>query len=203
MGNGDDYARKYMGGDRVRFLDKVRIPKWMHALLLGSGVLATIAVAFAGAPEAMPVVVVPTLLAWGLLSAIRVAVTDTHVHVQYGVFGPQIALDDIVSAVVEDYQWARFGGWGIRRALDGAWAFSVPGRGGKAVRIRYRAGDKVKDVVVSSENATALATAIHEAASARGLRNLEDLSTAAPSQADAVEEAVVEQHVEEHVDMRR
>lgn len=188
----DDYARKYMGGDRVRFLDKVRIPRWLHALLLGSGALASIAVAFAGVPEMMPVVIAPTLLTWGLLSAIRVAVTDTHVHVQYGLFGPQIPLDDIVAVVAEDYKWARYGGWGIRRGLDGAWAFSVPGRGGKAVRISYRAGSKIKQVVVSSEQAGALAAAIHEAASQRGLRTLEDLAGAAPS---VEQDVVVEQEV--------
>lgn len=193
--DGDDYARKYMGGDRVRFLDKVRIPPWLHALLLGTGALATLTVALAGAPEAMPFTIVPTLLTWGLLSAIRVAVTDTHVHVQYGLFGPQIALDDVVAAVVEDYPWLRYGGWGIRRGLDGAWAFSVPGRGGKAVRIRYRAGGKVKEVVVSSENATALAAAIHEAASARGLQALEDVMAASPEQTED-ERNVVEEHVE-------
>jgi hypothetical protein len=177
----DDYARKYMGGDRVRFLDKVRIPPWLHVLLLGSGALAAVSVAFAGVPEMMPVVLAPALLTWGLLTAIRVAVTDTHVHVQYGLFGPKIALEDIVAVDVEDYQWLRYGGWGIRRGLDGAWAFSVPGRGGKAVRIRYRDAGKVKAVVVSSEQAGALAAAIHEAASARGLHALEDAIAASPS----------------------
>lgn len=176
----DAYARKYMGGDRVLFLDKVHIPKWMHALLIGSGTVSSLIVAFAGVPEMLPLCIVPTLLTWGLLSSIRVAVTDTHVHVQYGVFGPTIALDDVVAAEVEDYKPLRYGGWGICVGLDGTWAFSVPGRGGKAVRIRYRArgakGDvNVKDVVVSSEHAAALAAAIHEAASARATRTLADV----------------------------
>jgi hypothetical protein len=68
------------------------------------------------------------------------------VHIQYGTFGPRIALADITAVEVVDYDALRYGGWGIRRGLSGGMAYSVPGRGGKAVRVTTRDG-RIKAVL--------------------------------------------------------
>lgn len=156
----DDYATKFMGGDRVRFLDKVRAPWWLNAVLGVTGAAGVAATIAAGDPIAAGIVGGGSFLAWSVLTTMRVTVTDSHLHVQYGLFGPRIALADIAAVEVVDYHAMRYGGWGIRRSISGNVAYSMPGRGGKAVRITTTSG---KVIEVTSEQPAALAAAINDA----------------------------------------
>jgi len=161
-GTDDAYARAFMGGDRVLFLDKVRAPWWLNAAMFLPGVVG-VGVAIAVGDPVPAVVGVAAFGMAGVLAALRVAVTDSHVHVQYGPIGPKIALSDIVAVDVVDYEAIRYGGWGIRRGLTGGTAYSLPGRGGKSVRITTTKG---KVVEVTSEQPAALRSAILDARSA-------------------------------------
>lgn len=187
----DEYARKFMGGERVRFLDKVRIPLWMHLAMLGGGIAGAAAALASGVPLAALFVGATSFVSWGVLTTIRVSVTDAFVYVQYGLWGPKIALGDVVDVEVIDYKALQYGGWGIRRNLKGERAFSVPGRGGRAVKIRYRDGaaDKVRTVVVSSEQPDALKLAIDQA---RGTQASAELDAAARTEEEAQQNVDVE-----------
>ena len=81
---------------------------------------------------------------WATLLALRIVVSERQVTVQYGLWGPTLQVADIVECKAIDYDWTRFGGWGIRRSFDGTWAYSLMGDGGRAVEIAWRDGDKVK-----------------------------------------------------------
>jgi hypothetical protein len=106
-----------------------------------------------------------------LFSVLRVTVSRDVVQVQYGLFGPKIAVDRIESCNAEHYDWKEFGGFGIRRSRDGTWAYNMMGDQGRAVRIAYR-DDKgaLRKVLVASKNAEQLAAAINQARAAHGVK---------------------------------
>ena len=136
----DAYEAEYMRGEgMVLYRDKSRAPWPLHAVF-GAISAVTIASAFTapgawvGAAATMPVL----LLMWLLFSVLRVTVSEGHVNVQYGLFGPKIPVSAIESAEAVRYDWKRFGGWGIRVNSDGEWMYNMPGDGGRAVRIAWR-----------------------------------------------------------------
>jgi hypothetical protein len=158
--NDDAYARAFMGGDTVAFLDKVRAPWWLNGVMLLSGFVGAVACVATGAYVVAAAIAALTTVMAGFLMELRTAVTTTHVHLQYGTFGPRIALANIAAVDVVAYEPLRYGGWGVRRSLTGGMAYSVPGRGGKAVRITTRDGHVVD---VTSEQPAALRAAIEQA----------------------------------------
>jgi hypothetical protein len=163
MANDDEYTKKYMDGEQARYVDKVRMPAWFNALLLGAGVAGTVAAAVGGGSIFAPVLVFGAVGgAWSILSTLRTVVTRDGVHIQYGLFGPKIPIADIVSVDVVEYEAVKYGGWGIRFGLDGSRAYSLPGKGGRAVRIRRRARGGERVVDITSENPEALRLAIEE-----------------------------------------
>jgi hypothetical protein len=130
----DDYETKYMGGGEALARSRAGMPWWFH-LLLGMACIAVVGSAVASG-TLVSLLTLPVLLLSGVLFMfLRVTVTAETVHVQLGVFGPKIPLADIVEVAVEKYPVLKYGGWGIRFALDGRVAYSVPGHGGRGVRI--------------------------------------------------------------------
>jgi hypothetical protein len=197
----DEYARKYMGGDRIRFLDKVRMPRWAQAAIAVAS-LAGVAGAVSEGSIAPALAIVPVSLAsWTLLNTIRVSVTDAFLHVQYGLWGPKVALDDLLAVEVIEYSAVRFGGWGIRFGLRGERAYSMPGSGGKAVQLRYRTSRGERVAVISSAQPDALKAAIDEARAARS-QSLTDVRAQLDvrSAPQVVEHAVPQAH--EHEERR-
>src|SRR5205823_2924497 len=112
-----------------------RIARGMLAMLATAGVLTTalgVWIAFANATSHKPVpaealpVVVAMVCALGLalvglgivFGVLRTVVTERAVHVRYGLWGPTIPIEAIASCAVVDYEWTKFGGWGIRRGKD-------------------------------------------------------------------------------------
>jgi hypothetical protein len=163
----DEYEQKYMAGGQAMAHSRMRMPAWFHWLMLllggGSAVAVTAATIASGGAAAFGYLsVLMCLGVWLLFSHVRCTVTKEQVHVQFGLFGPKIAISDIVSAAVEKYDWKKYGGWGIRLATDGTYAYSVPGGKGIGVRITYRDGKgKERKVFISADNAEELVTAIH------------------------------------------
>jgi hypothetical protein len=172
----DEYEQKYMGGESVLARSRVGMPAWFHLLFLPL-MLGPIGAAI-GAHAFAPLLAVPiAALAWILLSFLRVAVTTEHVHVQYGPFGPKIPIERIERAEAANYEFMKYGGWGIRRSLDGSWAYSVPGVGGRGVKVAWRdANGKLREVFVTATNPESLVAAIERARGGRpaGVRVVAD-----------------------------
>jgi len=155
----DDYEARYMEGGASLARSKQRMPWWFFALM-GLALLAHVG-AMVAAASLVGLVTVPLLLMVTLLlSHLRLSVTSSHIHVQYGLFGPKIPLAAVESVAAIRYSPLRFGGWGIRYA-GGAWTYSVPGSTGDAVEIVWRdASGTRKTHVITCEDGPAMARAI-------------------------------------------
>jgi hypothetical protein len=165
---GDDYETKYMGGGDALARSKAGMPWWFHLLMafaiatiVGTSVAHATFVGLAGLPV--------LLLTWVLFMFLRVTVTPETVHVQLGLFGPKIAVADILEVSAEAYPFMKYGGWGIRLGLDGSIAYSVPGHGGRGVKIRYKKkSGREATVFVTSPDPEAIVAAIGQARAGRG-----------------------------------
>lgn len=170
---GDDYERQYMPGEgAILHRAKMRAPIWFFAVvalpivieLITFAVLAATLPKFPLAAMLVPLLLAPVLLMVMLLFAVlRVTVSQHLVHVQYGLFGPNIPVSAIESAEVVSYDWKQYGGWGIRRGRDGSWAYNMMGDAGRAVKVVWQKdGKRVVHLLVSSDP-EALAAAIRRA----------------------------------------
>lgn len=166
----DSYEAEYMkGGGKILRREKT---VWkLHWILLFPVPLCLFILAMilsgAGSKPAPPeLALLPAAMVglfsvlWLMFRVLRVHVTDQIVHIQYGIFGPQIPVAAITSCRVVDYDLTRYGGWGIRYGLDGSWAYSLAGDAAQVVEITWSEGEKSKKVVVSSLNPAALAASI-------------------------------------------
>jgi len=160
----DRYEAEYMQADgMVLHRVKDRAPWQLGALIGGSGLLAVVGGVIAGSYASL--FGLPIILAILLLfSILRVTVSEGSVNIQYGLFGPKIPMVAIESAEATTYDWKRFGGWGIKRSLQGEWIYNMPNDGGNAVRITWR-NKKGKRVVtlVGTPEAKPMAAAIAKA----------------------------------------
>ena len=156
----DLYEQRYMAAEgTVLYRHKHSAPWQLHAIF------ATAMVAVFGSALAVGGVVggaggiavgVPMLsLVWILSSVLRVSVSEGHVNIQYGLFGPQIPISGIEQAALIQYDWRRIGGGrGIKSSLAGEWIYNLPVDGGRAVRIVWRdARGKRRAVHVGSPRA--------------------------------------------------
>jgi len=164
----DPYQAKYMASGAL-YYDKIRAPLAYHLIFLlpvAVVLVASILAAIQAGPAALiapafSMVLLP--IAWLLFSVLRISVTREEVFVQYGLFGPKIAVRDIERAAAIDYDWKKYGGWGIRFGRDGSVAYNMMSDGGRAVEIVYKKGDKSKRVLVASPDPARLAAAINQA----------------------------------------
>lgn len=185
---GDEYTARYMEGGRARVVTKQRMPGWFFALM-ALGMAAVVASGLAAGSLASLVGLVPLALVTLLLSHLRVVVTDDAVHVQYGLWGPTIAVEAITRCEVKPYEPMRFGGWGFKRSLDGAVAYSVPGGEGECIALEVADGARTRRVVITTPDAAAVALAI-EAARARKLGSGVRIDGAAVATPPAAGEAI-------------
>ncbi|MDC0723282.1 hypothetical protein [Nannocystis bainbridge] len=139
----DPYEQRYMAGEgTVLYRHKYSAP-WQLHLIFVLTITAVFGAAVAagglvGGAIGMAVGAPLFGLMWILFSVLRVTVSEGHVNVQYGLFGPKIPISGIEQAELVQYNWRRFGGWGIKRSLAGEWIYNMPGDGGRAVRIVWR-----------------------------------------------------------------
>ena len=173
----DSFEQRYMQGAGAERRRERTIWKWHWAVLVPAlwtfaGMVLTLLARLPGAslPVAGFLGVLTAFLAlvWAALLVLRVVVTDREVHVQYGLWGPKIALAAITDCKVVDYDWVRFGGWGIKRDADGTWAYTLMGEGRRVVEITWKENGEVKRAVVSSRTPDELAASINEARGAKG-----------------------------------
>ena len=187
MSKKDSYADQYMTQEgAVIMRDKVvsrsmlrlmlGITLFMIVAAIGSGVAAGLWVALAQ----IPVVLMFLVLAL-LLPVLRTTVTSKELHVQYGLWGPRIAIDAIKSCTAEPYDAMKYGGWGIKRS-GGVWAY-VPTGVDDIVKVVYDHKGKEKTVVFGATDAYAVAAEINRARGMPGLRVPED---------EALEESLAE-----------
>jgi hypothetical protein len=176
--SGDEFEAKYMSdGAKVLHRQK-RVSRKMTGLLMMPSLwmlILAIVVPLINASSSKPmsaamvpwfaasmvvasVVSLVLAIAFGVL---RFVVTERAVHVKFGLWGPTIPLESIVSCNFVDYDWKQYGGWGIRRGIDGSWAYVASS--GRVVEVRYTEGAKTKKVVLGADDADALARAITEA----------------------------------------
>jgi hypothetical protein len=170
-GHVDEYEAKYMQGSG-KMLRREKTVWGLHWLLLLPMPLlifglVTILTGVGSKPVPMTMAALPVALMglfsllWLMFRVLRVHVTEQTVHIQYGIFGPQIPVAAISSCRVIDYPLSIYGGWGIRYGLDGSWAYSLAGDSSRVVEIRWKTEDgKEKKVVVSSLDPDALAASI-------------------------------------------
>jgi hypothetical protein len=171
----DEYEKKYMGGGEALARSKAGMPWWFH-LLIGMACCASAGAGLASGTLASLVSLPILLLVWILFLYLRVTVTADTVHVQLGVFGPRVPIADILDVVAEKYSALKYGGWGIRFGLDGSVAYSVPGHGGRGIRIRYKKKNGGEATIwVTSPDPEALVAAIERARAAKGVRIAESL----------------------------
>lgn len=169
----DDYEAAYMGRDGVLYRDKIKAPKSFFLLLglplfIQAITFSAVALQDKPVPPAVWLVLPFTtgLIALiGLLfSVLRVTVTREEVIIQYGLFGPKIPVRQIQDCKAVQYDWKQYGGFGIRRGLDGSWAYNMMGDAGRACRIEWLdARGKKQVTLVASPDPEALARAIQRA----------------------------------------
>lgn len=171
----DAYEAEYMRGQgMVLHRDKSRAPWTIHALLGGLTAMAIAGAFVAPGAWVSAVITAPILLTvWLLFSVLRVSVSEGHVNIQYGLFGPKIPIAAIQSAEVVAYDWKRFGGWGIKMNMQGEWIYNMPGDGGRAVRITWTdKRGRTKVTYIGSRGADKLAAAIGQARALAPAREL-------------------------------
>lgn len=177
MAEADDYAKKYMGDGGLLYEAKSKAPGAFFAIVLSPmllSLLTTVLVAALTPASALVVLasipaVFITLAVAVLFGVLRVTVTKTHLHVQYGLFGPRIPLEAIDACEAVAYDWKHYGGFGIRRGRDGTWAYNMMGDQGRAVRLRWR-DDKGKETVtlVSAPDPDELVRTVRQAKAGAG-----------------------------------
>lgn len=166
----DEYEREYMPGEGVvLYRDKTGSPWQLHAIFGAVAAMIVGSAVFDPAGWIAVALGLPLLgLVWLLFSILRVNVSQGHVNVQLGLFGPKIPISAIESVEARDYDWKEFGGWGIRVNTRGEWMYNLPGDGGRAVKIVWHDPKKGRRKVtwVASRHADELASSIERAQAA-------------------------------------
>ncbi len=152
-------------GEEVLHREKIAMPWPLHLLVFLAAIGGAVAVAASGANVALialPIVI--ALALWTSMATLRTTVSKEKVHVQYGIFGPSVDVQSIRRVEPVEYNWMKYGGWGIRYSvLDGTWAYNVVGDGGRGVEIEYDTGGKSRTIMVASREPMLLADAIQRA----------------------------------------
>lgn len=169
---GDAYEEAYMSGEgEVLYREKMvgRLP-W-DAALLAPGAFGTaitgVGLIAAGAPIAAiagvtALTALPFAAIWLLFRTLRVTVSTAMVHIQFGMWGPEIPVEAIVDVQAIEYDWTDYGGFGVKYR-NGTWIYNMIGDERQAVQITWMQGEKQRTTVVSSKDPAALAGAITEA----------------------------------------
>lgn len=166
----DRYEAEYMAAEGGVLHERRRMPGWFFGLMGVIGLVELVASVATANPlpalVAFPIIVAVTLL----LSHLRVVLTETHLHIQYGLWGPKVAVEDIVAMRVEPYSMMRYGGFGIRRSIDGYWAYSTPGGSGQALILETRDGRKLCVTLDQAERFRAMILELQARRAGTGVR---------------------------------
>ncbi|MFO0611371.1 MAG: hypothetical protein U0414_02200 [Polyangiaceae bacterium] len=172
MSGVDDYENQYMGGGAILYQTKAKAPWTFHLVMLSpilfSSLVLTLSSFAPKAPSWLPLMILPSVLfilpLWLLFSVLRVTVTATHVHIQYGLFGPKIPLEAITACEGVAYDWKKYGGFGIRRGADGSTAYNMMGDQGRAVKLTWMdERGRPATTLVSAQDPDAFVRAVNQA----------------------------------------
>lgn len=167
----DDYEREFMEGDALH--REKSVSRGGFAFLAGLATLigSLSPILFLTLPEGarwaallpLPSALITAACAV-LFVTLRVAVTKTHVHVQFGLAGPKIPVERITGVRADTYSWREWGGWGVKTRGKGQWAYSNPAAGPGGVRIEYLDEESEPAVAwVSAKDPAVLVEAIERA----------------------------------------
>lgn len=164
----DAYERTYMPGEgTVLYRDKSRAPWGLHALFAAAALTVVTANVIAGQWLALAIALPIITVVWLFLSVLRVTVSQGAIQVQYGLFGPTIPIAQVDAVRPVSYDWKKFGGWGIRRSIEGTWIYNMPGDGGRAVQVDWHdARGRKRVTLIGSRRAEQLAQGITQARAA-------------------------------------
>lgn len=194
----DAYEAKYMPGDgKVLHRSKV-VSRFLASILLGFGVMSGVggALSFVGAPAFVPWLLFAMSLFFiflGLsLSVLRTVVTTELIHVQYGLWGPRVPIEQITGCSVVKYDWVKFGGWGLKRAADGTWAYTLKNED-EVVSLSWKDDDgEERTAVFSAEEPIDVVAEVNRARALRRDKARVDTSEPADAALDPALEAEVE-----------
>lgn len=160
----DAYEDKHMAkkDDEVVYRDKF-VATWpFHLLMLIVTLISALPMLLLPQWWAIFSVAIPLVLVWLLFAVMRVTVTTKRVNIQLGLFGPNVLIDDIISCEDVEYDWKKYGGWGIRHARDGSWAYNMMGDAGRAVKLVYKTPKGDKTVLVTCGETVLVADTIKQ-----------------------------------------
>lgn len=160
------------------YAENVRAATWMYFVLstpLGVVLGLMTGAAIAGLVEGgaavafylvLAVVAFVLVLALVTFTSMSVSVGDSAVDFAFGLFRKRLRFDDVSSVAPADYRWVEYGGWGIRIALGGKRAWSVPGVK-RGVVIAVNEGGRRRTYFVSSARPESFAQSVQDALSKR------------------------------------
>jgi hypothetical protein len=112
----------------------------------------------------LALIVAPAMALVGLFfTVIRVRVSAISVDVQYGLLGPSIPIESIESAEAFIHSYRNPLRWGISPTGKGERLYTIPGDGGRAVKIVWRDGERRKVHIIGTHEPERLAEAIRTA----------------------------------------
>ena len=170
----DEFEREAMNAPgEVLLRDKLPSRKMAALLALSAlavaGLMVGVSVAQGVAAPLIGLIGPVMMLAAALTTTVvRTVVTSEEVVVRLGLWGPRVAVGEILEARVIAYPFFKYGGWGIRRALDGSRAYTMVGGTDQVVELRYRDGGRERTVVFSAGNPSAVVAAIERARTQSG-----------------------------------
>jgi hypothetical protein len=151
--------------------EEIPLPAWLQLLLLAGlagTAFAVIAPAFSGLDGAgtyavyylaMAAALAAMVFAAATFRRLTIAIGEDDVRFGFGVLRKSIPLERIQACEPKPYKWLTYGGWGIRFALGGRRAWSVPGVAG-GVEFTVAEGKRVRRYFVSSRYPELLAQCV-------------------------------------------
>ena len=157
----------------VLYTEDVRIGWILLMVLSGTlGVIAAIVtgVAIAGALAGWEAVLSYTAMGVGItvlvfviinFTMLSISVASAGIEFRYGLFAKRLRFDQIRSVEAKEYEWLRYGGWGLRWSTGGRRAWNMPFlRTG--VAISAAEGGREREYYVTSRKPEELARVISE-----------------------------------------
>ena len=123
----DRYEERYMSGNDAVARSRARMRGWTHTLFaaLTAFVAFTVVQTHGWHSSVALLLLVTTLGLWAANLIVRVTVTRRYLHIQHGLFGPKIPLDqieDVHLAKTGLLTWLNYVGWGVGgKGFDGTY----------------------------------------------------------------------------------
>lgn len=157
----------------VLYTEDIRISWLFLTILAGAlGITAAILtmVAFTGAVSGWEAVLFYAAMSLGIavlvfviinFTMLSIAVAFEGIEFRYGVLAKRLRFDQMRSAEAKEYEWLRYGGWGLRWSTGGRRAWNMPFLS-TGVVITVDEGGREREYYVSSHNPEELARVLRE-----------------------------------------